>query len=496
MSTKAETRAGWNDSDVYDVIVIGGGVVGSATARELSRFRLKIGVLEKELDVCNGVSGRNTGLLHSGILYEKNTLRAACSMEGNAEFEQVAQELDVPFKRCGKLIVGFGDEERKRLEKLYQKGIDNKVPGIRMIEHDEIKRLEPNADGDFAIYVPSAGILCPFTYTIALAENAVQNGVKYHFDSEVIGIVRTEDEKWKVETTRGAYFARWIVNCAGLYSYKIAELLGFGKFYINRVKGEYEILDKKAGKFLSLPIYPTPNENGVFDIHVTPTVDGNVLVGPSIEKIGNNVDYAVTQKMIDQLTENGSKVFNYVKREYFIRNYVGVFPTIEDPKSGEEIDFQIQTDEKIPCAVSLIGITSPGLTSSLPLARRVVEKIRAKEKLEPNESFNPVRKGIVRFSEQDIETKQKLIEQDPDYGEIYCRCECVTKAEIKQAIHNPLGVSTVSGIKYRTRATMGRCQGGYCETRLVAAIQEELGKRKDEVLLNKKGAWMFTGEVK
>lgn len=490
-----------NSASLYDVAVIGGGVVGSATARELSRYQLKICVLEKELDVCNGVSGRNTGLLHSGILYEKNMLRTECSMEGNAEFEQVAEELDVPFKRCGKLIVGFGDEERKRLEKLYQRGLENNVPGIRIIDHDEIKRLEPNADGDFAIYVPSAGILCPFTYTIALAENAVKNGVEYHFDSEVTGITREkggkeEGGRWRVETKSGTYYARWVVNCAGLYSYKIAEMLGFGPYYPNRVKGEYEILDKKAGAFLSLPIYPTPNEYGAFDIHVTPTVDGNVLVGPSIEKIGNNVDYSVTQKMIDHLTENGSKVFGYVKREFFIRNYVGVFPTIEDPETGEEIDFQIDADDQVPNAVSLTCITSPGLTSALPLARRVVRKIRQKEELVENKSFDPTRKGIVRFAEQDIETQRQLIKEDPDYGEIYCRCECVTKAEIKQAIHNPLGVSTVSGIKYRTRATMGRCQGGYCETRLTASIQEELGKKREEVLLNKNGAWMFTGEVK
>ena len=166
----------------YDIAVIGGGVIGSAVARELSRYQLKICVLEKELDVCNGVSGRNTGLLHSGILNEKNLLRTECCMEGNAEFEQVAGELDVPFRRCGKLIVGFGGEERKRLEGLYQRGLDNGVPGIRMIGSDEIKRLDPNVDGDFAIYVPSAGILCPFTYTIALAENADENGAGYELD--------------------------------------------------------------------------------------------------------------------------------------------------------------------------------------------------------------------------------------------------------------------------------------------------------------------------
>lgn len=480
----------------YDIVVIGGGVVGSAVARELSRYQLKICVLEKELDVCNGVSGRNTGLLHSGILHEKNLLRTECCMEGNAEFEQVASELDVPFKRCGKLIVGFGEEEKKRLEGLYQRGLENEIPGIKMIDHDEIKSLDPNIDGDFAIYVPSAGILCPFTYTIALAENAVENGAEYYFDHEVTGIEKDEEGLFHISTNGGEFVTRWVVNCAGLYAFRISEMLGFEAYVPNRIKGEYEILDKKAGNFLSMPVYPTPNESGAFDVHVTPTIDGNVLVGPTIETIGTKIDYAVTQKMIDVLVEQGSRMFSRMNRDYYIRNYVGVFPTIEDPETHKEMDFQIQTKESAPHAVNLVCINSPGLTSALPLARRVVEKVKAQEELTANEKFNPIRKGIVKFAEQDEEGKQRLIEQDPDYGEIYCRCECVTRAEVKQALHNVLGVSTISGVKYRTRASMGRCQGGYCETRLTQMVQEELGKQKEEILLNKNGAYMFTGEVK
>lgn len=480
----------------FDVAIIGGGVIGSAVARELSRYRLRICVLEKELDVCNGVSGRNTGLLHSGILYQKGTLRMECSMEGNAEFEKVAKELDVPFRRSGKLIVGFTEAERSRLEDLYRRGLENGVPGIRMISHDEITKIEPNAKGNFAILVPSAGILCPFTYTIALAENAAMNGVKYYFDHEVTGIKRSERGRFIVETARDAMESRWVINCAGLDAFHISKLLGFNAYRPNRVKGQYLILDKKVGRKLSLPIYPAPNESGAFDIHVTPTVDGNVLVGPTIENIGQTIDYDTTQDMIDLLGRNGAKMFSSVKRDYYIRNYVGVFPTIDDPVTHTEMDFQIQTRESVPHAVNLVAITSPGLTSALPIARRVVAQVKKQEALIPNETFNPIRKGIVRFAKQDKSTQDRLIHENPDYGEIYCRCECVTKAEIRQAVHNILGVSTVSGIKYRTRATMGRCQGGYCETRLTAMIEEELHKNKKDILLNKKGAYMFTGEVK
>lgn len=479
----------------YDVIVIGGGVVGSATARELSRYDLRVAVLEKELDVCNGVSGHNTGLLHSGVLNDPDTLRMECCLEGNAEFDQVAKELDVPFRRCGKLVVGFSEEERQRLEKIYQQGLSVGIPGLEMIDEKRIGELEPHAHGNFALYVPSAGILDPFAYTIALAENAVENGAVYYFDQEVTGVAR-EDGLYQITTVNGTFTSRWVINCAGLYSFRISEMLGFPGYQPKRVKGQYEILDKKTGKYLGMPIYPAPNEYGASDVHVTPTIDGNVLVGPTIEQIGDGIDYSVTQEMLDVLSQQGGRIFDFVKRDYYIRNYAGVFPTILDPGTGKDLDYVIETKASAPNAVNTVGLNSPGITSALPIARRIIAKMQETEALTKKENFDPVHRGIVRFAEQDKETQEAMIRSDPDYGEIFCRCECVTRAEIKQAIHNVLGVSTVSGIKYRTRATMGRCQGGYCETRITAAIQEELGKRKEEVLLNQKGAYMFTGDVK
>ena len=482
---------------IYDVAIIGGGVIGSAVARELSRYDLNICVLEKELDVCNGVSGRNTGLLHSGILSGDHKLRTECCLEGNAEFDRVAEELDVPFHRSGKLIVGFGKEETDCLKKLYEHGLECGVPGIRLIDAEQIKKIEPNADGEMAIHIPSAGILCPYTYAIALAENAAQNGVRYYFDQEVTGIEKDEVGNYTLRTAKSIWTARWVINCAGLFAYRISSMLGFGTYIPQRVKGEYEILDKKVGKFLSIPIYPAPSENGDCDIHITPTVDGNVLVGPTLKDIGEEIDYSATQEKIDEMLIQGSRLFpKHVKREYFIRNYTGIFPYVIDPVTRQRVDFQIQSDPHIPHTVNLVGISTPGLTSALPIARRVVEKFLEQEDLQPNLAFNPVRKGIIRFADQTDEKKNRLIQEDPDYGEIYCRCECVTKAEVKQAVHNILGVSTVSGIKYRTRATMGRCQGGYCETRLTSMIEHELHKDAKDILLNQKGAYMFVGKVK
>ena len=377
-----------------------------------------------------------------------------------------------------------------------ENGVRNGVEGLRMIDRDTLKAMEPNADGNFALYVPTAGILCPFTYTIALAENAAQNGVQYLFDHEVVDISRSPEGEFVLKTSQEPVCARWVINCAGLYAYKISAMLGFAAYIPNRVKGQYEILDKKTGKFLSMPVYPTPNEAGEFDVHVTPTIDGNVLVGPTIENIQQNISYDVTQDMINILSESGEKMFAYVKRDYFIRNYAGVFPTVTDPATGKDTDFVIEASKEIPHAVNLVGINSPGLTSALPIARRVVKLVLEQESLQENVNFNPVRKGITRFAEQSVQEQNRLIQSDPDYGEIFCRCECVTKAEIKQAVHNILGVRTVSGIKYRTRATMGRCQGGYCETRIAAILQDEADMRKEDILLNKNGAYLFTGKVK
>ncbi len=480
----------------YDIAVIGGGVIGSAVARELKRFAVSVCVLERELDVVNGVSGRNTGLLHSGILYEKDSLRHRCVMESNREFDRVAEELDIPFKRTGKLIVGFSEEERRRLEALMERGADNGVPDIRMLDAREMLGIDPNAQGNFALFVPTAGILDPFRYTIALAESAALNGAQYKFDHEVTQIETLPDRTHILHTSQGKVGSRWVVNCAGLEAWRISNMLGFPPCRTNRIKGEYLILDKNVGRLLRVPIYPTPNEQGAFEVHVTPSVEGNVLVGPTLETIGETLDYEATGLQTEVLLRDGRKMFRHVKRENIIRNYVGVFPRIEDPGTGREIDFQVMTSPDIPNVVSLIGITSPGLTSALPLARRVAARIREREDLKENKEFNPVRKGIVSFADQDIQTRRRLIAKDADYGEIFCRCESVTRAEVKQALQNPLGVQTVSGIKYRTRATMGRCQGGYCEMRVTALIRELGGKPREEVLLNKKGAYMFTGKVR
>lgn len=479
----------------FDVVIIGAGVVGSAVARELSRYQICAAVLEKELDVACGNSSRNTGMLHAGFTYKPGTLKAECAVEGNQEFDQVAKELEVPFRRTGKVVVGFNDHDRENLLKFKAVGEQNGVRGMRMIGKEELNRLDSSAGGEFAMYVPDSGILDPMQYTIALAENACQNGVKFYFDSKVTAIERVGDE-YVVKTTGKDFHTKWVINCAGMYAPEISEMLGYPNYPTKGFKGEYFILDKKAGKHLSIPVYPAPNDKGGFSTHATPTIDGNVLVGPDSYVTEGREDYAVTKEHLDGLIADGQKMFKHMKREYFIRNFAGIRWKRYDPETGEILDFLLEADENRPNTVNLVGIESPGITCALPLARRAVKIVAERENLAKNPDFNPCRKGIRKYIEMTTEEKKAAIAENPDYGEVVCRCENVSRAEILKAIHNPLGVHTVTGIKNRTRATMGRCQGGYCETRITKMIEEELGISPQEVRYSKNGGYMFTGKVR
>lgn len=483
----------------HDVIVIGAGVVGCAVARELSRYRLNVAVIEKHPDVAMGNSSRNSGVLHAGFTYKPGTLRAICAVEGNEEFDKIAEELSVPFKRTGKLIVGFDEHDRKNLLKYKSIGEQNGVKGLEIVDKKRMHEIDPNAGGEFAMYSPMSGILDPIKYTIALAENACKNGVKFFFEQEVTGITKKTGGhivRVKAQGKAIEYETRWVINCAGMFSDQISEMLGFPKYPIRGFKGEYFVLDKNAGKNLRMPVYPAPTDSGAFATHATPTIDGNVIIGPDSHLVEDKEDYSVEKEHLDELIRDGSKMFDNLKKEYFIRNFAGLRAKRYNPETGENMDFLIECDQAHPYAVNIVGIESPGLTSALPIARRAVSCIAQMEKLEKNERFDPIRKVTKSFSEMDLEEQKKRIEENPDYGEIICRCENVSKADIIQAIHNPLGVHTVEAIKNRTRATMGRCQGGYCETRIVQLLGSELDLKPEEIRLSTKDAYMFTGTLR
>ena len=382
----------------------------------------------------------------------------------------------------------------EQIKRTIAQGERNGATNLHLLNKQELHDLIPTAVGEFAMFSENSGIVDPFGCTVALAENAAQNGVTYFFDNEVTAIERRKDD-WKITTNHGTYETRWVINSAGLGCGKISDMLGIKGYHVIGSKGDYIILDQRMGALLPMPIYPVPS-NTYMGIHVTNTTDGNVIIGPNAETVTDFSYYGVPQRNMDYLAESASEIWPYIKKADYIRNYSGILPKWVDD-NGVIQDFKIEIrPELAPNAVNLVGMESPALTAAVPIGRMVVGMIKEYETLEENPSFDPHRKGIIRFSEQDDETKAKLIAEDPDYGELICRCEKVTKAEILQAIHNPLGVHTMVGIKYRTRSMMGRCQGGYCQMRIAKMIEEELGVKPEDIRYARKNSWVFTGEVR
>ena len=480
---------------LYDVLVIGGGVIGSAIARELSRYDLRIGVLEKNLDVCYETSGRNSAVVHGGFAYDTGSLKAKFCVEGNRIMGELAKELDFPFQRCGKVLVGNTDEDMETLKCMLAQGEKNGASGLELIDAERLHELVPAVVGKFAMFSSQSGILDPFQYTIALAENACRNGADYFFDSEVTGIRQHPDGHYLLSTSQGEFVCRWVVNAAGLGCKNISDMLGITGYNVIGSKGDYIILDKRTGPLLPMPVYPVPS-NTYMGIHVTNTIDGNVIVGPNAEMVSDFTYYGVPQENMDYLADSASRLWPHIHKADYIRNYSGILPKWVD-ENGVIQDFKIEIrDDLAPHAVNLVGIESPGLTAAVPIARHAVSLMKERETLREKPDFNPCRKGIVRFESLSLEEKARLIEENPDYGEVICRCEKVTKAEILQAIHNCLGVSTMAGIKYRTRSMMGRCQGGYCQMRLEQMIEEELGKKETEIVYARQGSQVLFGKVR
>ena len=481
--------------NLYDVLVIGGGMIGSAVARELSRYDLRIGVLEKNLDVCYETSGRNSAVVHGGFAYDTGSLKAKLCVEGNQMMGELAEELDFPFLRCGKVLVGNTEEDRETLKRTMEQGAANGAAGLELIDEERLHELVPAVTGKFAMFSSRSGILDPFQYTIALAENACRNGVDYFFDSEVTGISRDEDGNYHLKTQKGEFACRWVVNAAGLGCKEISDMLGITGYRVIGSKGDYIILDKRTGPLLPMPVYPVPS-NTYMGIHVTNTIDGNVTIGPNADLVSDFHYYGVPQENMDYLAESASRLWPHIKKADYIRNYSGILPKWVD-EQGVIQDFKIEIrDDLAPRAVNLVGIESPGLTAAVPVARYAIGLMKEREELRENPDFNPRRKGIVRLESLPSEEQSRLIQENPDYGEVICRCEKVTKAEILQAIHNPLGVSTMVGIKYRTRLMMGRCQGGSCQMRLEQMLEEELGKKETEILYARQGSQVLFGKVR
>ena len=480
----------------FDVLIVGGGAVGCAIARELSRSRLSIALLEKESDVACGTSGRNSAVVHAGFNNKPGTLMAQLCVEGNEGFEALCAELDVPYKKTGKLLVAFNEAEMETLARLVRQGETNGCKGLKLVDKATVQEMAPNVGGVGGFVSPNTAIFDPFQYTIALAENAITNGAKFYLEHEVTAIAK-EDGLFVVTTSKGVFRARILINSAGLYSDKVSAMAGVDEYRIYPCRGEYLILDKIAEEYLDIPVYPAPAAGiGGLGVHLTPTIHGNIIIGPSNEYIDQQEDYASTQEVLDKLFKEARMLLPPLQRKDIIGAYTGVRSKLAPPSEGGFRDFVIKEEPAVENFINLVGIESPGMTSSMPIARRVAAMVREKLNPEENPDFCGKRKGILRFAEQTPEKKAELIAQDPDYGEIICRCQQVTKKEIRQAIENPLGARTIAAIKYRAWATTGRCQGGYCLFRIVDILEKEYGVKIEDISQRGEGSELFTGRVK
>jgi glycerol-3-phosphate dehydrogenase len=477
-----------------DVLVIGAGVIGCAIARELAKFKIETVLLEKETDVGSGVSKGNSGVLHTGLYYPRGSLKAKLCVEGRLMFPKLAKQLDVPYKLCGKHVIARTEEELEELESLKAVGEGNGVKGLSIISGEELKKREPNLDALYALYSPVAGIVPPYLFTIALAENALNNGVRVHVNTQVSAIKQVNGG-YKVTTNQGVFHSDIVVNSAGLFADRISAMVGIDNYKLYPCRGEYLILDKSCQDLINSMVYPVPPKiAGVLGVHLTPTLYGNILIGPSEEFIIDREDTRTTTEKIKQLIEGAKSLLPNIPLNQVIYGFSAVRSKITSPKEKGSRDFIIK--EESENFINLIGMESPGLTSSPAIARFVVQMIKKKIDLEEKTDFNPIRRRITPFSEASRRERTFLIKENPAYGEIVCRCEHVSKMEVLDALNNPISKQSISAVKYRTRAGMGRCHGGFCLPKIVEILKEEYGLSPEEIKLRNLDSSLFVGETK
>ena len=476
---------------MYDVAVIGAGVIGASIFRELTRYNVKTVIIEKENDVSMGTSKANSAIVHAGYDPENGTQMAKLNVEGSKMFEKICSELSVPYKKNGSLIIGFDDDDMQEINRLYENGTKNKVAGLKVLNSEEARKLEPNLSEDVkgALLAASGAIVGPFELTIALVENGLDNGGDIKLSAEVSKIEKTE-KGFRISFKNGeSVEAEYVINVAGLFADKIHNMIAEPSFEIHPRRGEYYVMDKRQGKLFSHTIFQCPSKKGK-GVLVTPTVHGNLLVGPSSEDIDDVENMKTTLSGLDyvrKIAERTTKAINYREE---IRNFSGL------RAMSDRDDFIIEEAKDVPNFFDVAGIKSPGLSSAPAIAVHVVKMLQDKGlSHEENKSFNPVRKQT-HFMELSEQEKDELIKKDSSFGRIICRCESITEGEILECIHRTLGATTVDGVKRRCRPGMGRCQGGFCGPRVQEILSRELNRDMTEIVQEKSGSYILTGKTK
>lgn len=471
-----------------DVIVIGAGVVGGAVARKLTSYKLSVTIVEKCSDVAMGATRANSAIVHAGFDAKAGTLKALLNVRGSKMMGDYAEQLGVKYKNNGSLVVGFNDEDRATLEELLERGTANGVEHLRILDREEILKIEPNIGEAVtcALHAPTGAIICPYELCMATVGNAMDNGASLKLDFEVTKIEKT-DSGYRVYSNGEFIDAKYVINCAGVYSDAVAKLTGDTSFEVIPRRGEYMLLDKECGNLISHTVFRCPSRMGK-GILVSPTVDGNLLLGPTAENVDDKEDKSTTANGLATVRMQASEQVKGINFGKVITSFTGLRSV------GSTGDFIINyNDGFINCA----GIESPGLSSAPAIAEYVAELLEKNGAiLEPNPDFKPRRAPMHYFKELSDEEKNAIIEEHPEYAHIICRCELVSEGEILEAIHRNPGARDLDGVKRRTRSGMGRCQGGFCSPYVVDILARELGCDYTEITKFGGNSYINVGKTK
>lgn len=476
---------------MLDVVVIGAGIMGGMVAYELGKYNLDVLVLEKENDVSNGTTKANSGIVHAGYDAKEGTLMAKYNALGNSMYEELCKEIDAPFKRVGSLVLAFNEDDKKHLETLYNRGIKNGIPDMKILSKEEVLNLEPNLSEDIVggLYAKTAGITGPWEVTIKLLENAVLNGVKLLTNAEVTSIEKIENG-YKIILEDGREFeTKVIVNASGVYADKFNNMVSSKKFTITPRAGEYFLLDKTQGELVNRVIFQCPTKVGK-GVLVSPTVHSNLIVGPTADLTEDRDYVGNTLEGLDKIREISYKTTKKINFRDNIKNFNGL------RAEADYDDFIIGEVEDAPYFFNVAGTKSPGLTSApaigVDVVKNIVERL-GDVTLKENHKKN---RSQINFMNLSQDEKRAIIKEKPEYGRIICRCENITEGEIIDVIHRMVGAITVDGVKKRCRPGMGRCQGGFCGPRVQEILSRELNKKIEDIVLDKKNSYILTGETK
>ncbi len=475
-----------------NVVVIGAGAVGCAIARELSKYQIDVIVVDKNEDVGGDASKSNSAIIHTGYDATPDSLESMLVVAANPMYENLVKDLDVPFSKVGAILPAITDEQFSQLPQIKAKATKNRVYDVEFKTKEELLQMEPNLNPEVkgGLYIPRESIIDPFIYVQALAENAFANGVKFMLNTKVTGINTNDGKIQSVVTTNGVIETDYVINSAGLYCDEIANMVGKADYEVVARKGEFYILDKNTSCKVNHIVLPIPTKITKGKL-MCPTIHGNMLVGPTAEEQESKVDKSTTSAGLESIAKDVRNLIPNVNLRETITQYSGLRPNRKP--EGLHVD----TYDDLKGYINLSGVRSTGLTLSVAMGKYVVSlMLEGGLDLKFKDNFINKRQGIIKFSEQPIEVQDELIKQNPLYGNVICRCETITEAEILQAIHRPLGAKSVDGVKRRVRAGMGRCQGGFCGPKVIEILARELGVAETEVNKNNDGSYMVTGKTR